>query len=136
MNAALPRVEVDEVYRSYGRCCQAPVFFEDFYEIFMGKSPEVRAKFDDTDMAEQRRLLRSGLTWLIMYARGGSDFKLRQLGETHNRHGYNIQPEWYDLWVDALLEAVWRHDSQMTRELERQWREVLRPGVEMIRGAY
>lgn len=136
MNARLPESEVDEVYRSYGRCCQHKDFFEDFYDTFMGKSAEVRAKFDNTDMSEQRRLLRSGLTWLIMYARGGSDFKLRQLGETHDRNGYDIRPEWYDLWVDALLEAVWRHDPDMSAELEQQWREVLGPGVEMIRQVY
>lgn len=136
MNAMLPRAEVEKVYLSYGRCCQADGFFRDFYAFFMSKSDDVRAMFNDTDMAEQRRLLRSGLTWLIMYARGGSDFKLRQLGETHSRKGYGIRPEWYDLWVEALLEAVREHDPELTPSLEAQWRKTLQPGVDMIRGAY
>ncbi len=132
----LANADTDRVFQSYGRCCQHEAFFETFYRIFLDKSDEVRAMFEHTDMAEQRRLLRAGISWLIMYARGGSDVKLRSLGESHGRNGYNVDPSLYGYWVDALLEAVEQYDPQFNSELGLEWREVLRPGIEVITGAY
>lgn len=54
----LANADTDRVFQSYGRCCQHEAFFETFYRIFLDKSDEVRAMFEHTDMAEQRRLLR------------------------------------------------------------------------------
>lgn len=132
----LSSTDTDAVFQSYGRCCRDERFFADFYDTFMGKSETVRAVFVNTDMAEQRRLLRAGVMWLIMYARGASGNKLRDLGRTHDRNGYNIDPAWYGLWLDALADAVARHDPGYSPELGVQWRKVLSPGVDLIRGAY
>ncbi|MBA3980600.1 MAG: globin [Alcanivorax sp.] len=132
----LPAADTDAVFQSYGRCCRTDAFFADFYDLFMSKSETIRAVFQNTDMPEQRRLLRAGVMWLIMYARGASGGKLRDLGRTHNRDGYNINPAWYGQWLDALVEAVARHDKQYSDELGAQWRRVLTPGVDLIRDAY
>ncbi len=126
----------DAVFQSYGRCCASEHFFEDFYRVFQGKSDEVRSVFVNTDMDEQRRLLRAGIMWLIMVARGASDNKLAHLGKTHNREGYNIQPYLYEYWLEALLETVAKHDKQHSDDLGRHWRTVLQPSIDKIRGAY
>lgn len=34
------------------------------------------------------------------------------------------------------MKAVDKHDPEYNTELDAQWREVLRPGIELIRGAY
>lgn len=132
----LANADVDRVFQSYGRCCQNERFFEEFYRIFRGKSEAIRAQFENTDMAEQRRLLRAGISWMIMYARGGSGVKLRSLGASHSRDGYDVDPALYGYWVDALVETVEQFDPEFDSELGLQWREVLRPGVELISGAY
>ncbi|MBE03255.1 globin [Marinobacter lutaoensis] len=126
----------DLVFQSYGRCCRKEAFFEDFYHHFMASSDDIRALFRDTDMAAQRHLLRHGVMQLILYARGMSDRKLRALGESHSRRRYNIRPEWYALWLDALVKTVRAHDPDYTPELGAAWREVLMPGINLIRDAY
>jgi hypothetical protein len=126
----------DLVFQSYGRCCRREQFFEDFYSIFLSKSDVVRGMFTHTDMAEQRRLLRAGITWLLMFSRGAPGSKLRHLGETHCRKGYDVHPTLYALWVEALMEAVQRNDSSYSPELDVRWRNVLRPGIEVIQSAY
>lgn len=132
----MEKSETDAVFQSYGRCCRNEQFFVDFYDRFMGSSDVIRKRFLKTDMTQQRHLLRHGIMQLILHARGMSDRKLRALGESHNRHGYDIPPEWYDLWLDSLMNTVWRHDPQCTPALEAGWRRVLTPGIELIRGAY
>lgn len=126
----------DLVFQSYGRCCRRDDFFIDFYDNFMSSSDAIKQRFVNTDMAAQRHLLRNGIMQLILHARGMPDRKLRALGESHNRHHYNIKPEWYGLWLDALMKTVRQHDPDYSPELGEAWREVLTPGIELIRGAY
>ncbi|WP_203143238.1 globin [Marinobacter mangrovi] len=126
----------DIVFQSYGRCCNNPIFFVDFYDRFMGCSDAIRDQFRDTDMKQQRHLLRNGIMQLVLYARGMSDAKLKALGESHNRHGYNIRPEWYTQWVDALIATLRDHDPQFDLNVEAAWRRAIAPGVELIRSAY
>lgn len=126
----------DLVFQSYGRCCNKEEFFIDFYDFFMSSSAVIKERFLHTDMPAQRHLLRNGILQLILHARGMPDRKLKALGESHDRSHYNIKPEWYSLWLDSLMKAVQKHDPQFTQELEDAWRDVITPGIEVIRGAY
>lgn len=126
----------DIVFQSYGRCCKSEQFFVDFYDYFMSSSQAIKDRFAKTDMSQQRHLLRNGIMQLVLCARGMPDRKLRALGESHNRSGYNIPQEWYSLWLDSLMKTVGKHDPEYTEELDACWREVLEPGIELIRGAY
>jgi len=126
----------DTVFQSYGRCCKSEQFFVDFYDYFMASSPAIKDRFRVTDMSQQRHLLRNGIMQLVLYARGMSDRKLRSLGESHNRSGYNIPSEWYSLWLDSLMKTVSKHDPEYSRALDTCWRDVLTPGIDLIRDAY
>lgn len=128
--------KTDLVFQSYGRCCNRDAFFVDFYDFFMASSNIIRERFVKTDMAAQRHLLRNGIMQLILHARGMSDRKLKALGESHSRSHYDIKPEWYSLWLDSLLKTVRLHDPKYSPELDAAWREVLTPGIDLIRGAY
>jgi hemoglobin-like flavoprotein len=128
--------DADIVFQSYGRACNNPEFFETFYNKFMSKSPEIRAMFVNTNMAAQRGLLRGGVMWLIMHARGMSDSKIRALGESHSKKRMNINPMFYSFWLDALLETLAIFDAEFTQDLDRTWRNTLRPGIEIIQSMY
>lgn len=128
--------DADLVFQSYGRSCNKAEFFEDFYREFMNKSDEIRAMFINTDMTAQRGLLRNGIMWLVLHARGMSDGKIRALGEIHSRRKMNVAPQHYDHWMDALMSTLARHDPQFDQELERIWRATIGPGVEIIRSMY
>lgn len=126
----------DLVFQSYGRSCSNPAFFETFYSIFMGKSPAIRAMFVDTDMSAQRSLLRGGVMWLVMHARGMSDSKIRALGESHSRARMDIHPSFYPLWLDALIETLSIYDPQFSPQLENIWRITLKPSIDLIISFY
>lgn len=126
----------DIVIQSYGRVCNKDRFFIDFYDHFMNSSNTIRAQFVDTDMKQQRHLLRNGIMQLVLHARGMPDTKLRALGKSHNRTGYNIKPEWYDLWLSALMRTLKDHDPLFSNDLEASWRRAIEPGVRLIKEAY
>ena len=126
----------DRVMQSYGRCCASPAFFDTFYEIFLASSPQVREKFANTDMPQQKLLLRQGILNLVMHARGMPDTKLRALAESHSRQGLDIRPELYDLWLDALLLTISEHDKECDADIRQAWREVLNKGIAVIKAGY
>ncbi|MGE4405142.1 globin [Pseudomonas sp.] len=128
--------DTDRVMQSYGRCCASPSFFDDFYVNFLASSPAVRDKFTDTDMAAQKQLLRAGILNLVLFARGLPDSKLKALGQSHSRDGFDIRPELYDLWLAALLKTVRQHDAQAGKPELDAWRGVLGKGIEVIKSYY
>lgn len=126
----------DLVMQSYGRCCASEGFFDSFYRYFLASSPQIRDRFTNTDMAAQKHLLRHGILNLVMYARGMPDTKLRALGVTHARDGFNIRPELYDLWLDSLQQAIGDHDKACNADILQAWREVLSKGINVIKSEY
>lgn len=124
------------VMQSYGRCCANPRFFDTFYQHFLGSSPVVRDKFIKTDMALQKHMLRAGILNLVLYARGMPDTKLRALGQSHSREGFDISPEFYELWLESLLLAVKQHDLEVTSADLVAWREVLGKGINLLKSYY
>jgi len=129
-------INADAVFQSYGRSCDKPAFFEDFYSNLLNKSPEVRAMFAKTNMEAQRALVRGGVLWLIMHARGMPDTKIRMLGASHSRTKMNVNPMYYGMWMDALIESLYKHDPEFSRDLESCWRDTLRPSIEKIISMY
>lgn len=128
--------DADAVFQSYGRACNSPHFFEDFYAIFMAKSPDVRAMFENTNMESQRGLLRSGIMNLVLCARGMPDTKIRALGESHSKKNMNINPALYSFWLDALMESLHKHDEEFNSTLEVSWRNALLPSIEIMTASY
>lgn len=126
----------DIVFQSYGRVCNNDRFFVDFYDRFMGSADVIRQQFVDTDMKAQRHLLRNGIMNLVLHARGMSANKLRALGESHDRTGYDVRPEWYTLWVDALMATLREHDAHFSNTVEAAWRRAIAPGLALMQDAY
>jgi hemoglobin-like flavoprotein len=128
------------VNQSYGRCTADPLFFDSFYENFMKSSPAIAAMFKNTDFKKQKEMLRSTITFVIMYAKdpagGFVGEKLRHVGNIHSRGKLNVAPNMYPLWIESLLMTVKRHDKQCTPEVERSWRQVLVPAIDLLKSLY
>lgn len=128
----------DAVQRSYGACCLSPKFFDDFYDAFLASSRDIAGKFVNTDMTRQKQLLRDGISFMIMFYNGAAvgQMKVERLSESHSQGRMDIKPQWYDLWVNALVKTVSKHDPQFSPELDRSWRAVLSKGVETMKRGY
>ena len=111
-------------------------FFEDFYRRFLA-SGEVRAHFRDTDMAQQRQMLRRSLQHVLAFSvtMTATDF-LVNLAKRHGRGDLDISPALYDTWLEALIATVRSHDPEFNRDVETAWRVVLAPSIAFMRSYY
>ena len=112
-------------------------FFKHFYTIFFSKSEEVRDKFKEVDMDAQIHVLEKSMFHIISFyvAKTDTEF-LRTIAETHNREQYDIKPELYDIWLEALIETVEELDAEFNADLGLAWRLAMTPGIQFMKFHY
>ena len=134
----MPPTDLERFDESLSRCYANPGFLERFYQLFLEASPEARAKFAGTDMAQQRRMLKASLM-LMMLAGGagtGSMGHMAHIGAVHGKGGHDIPAPLYDIWLDCLLQAVREIDPRVDDTLLAVWRRVLEPGIAYMKSHY
>jgi hemoglobin-like flavoprotein len=125
--------ESNELTASFYRCRRDGNFIDTFYELFLSKSPEIAQKFAQTDFKVQKLMLRQSLLEMICFARGmsGTREEIERLGHSHRE--LKIKPDMYSMWLDALCDAIQKHDPEYTPELEQLWRQAMLKSInEMI----
>jgi hemoglobin-like flavoprotein len=131
---------INHVNLSYGRCSMSPGFFDSFYDIFLKSSPDVAPMFANTDFSKQKVLIKSGISFVIMYAKDQqgafAKAKLDFIGEVHDHVHRNVKANMYPLWIDSLLKAVQKHDPEYTPQLDKEWREVIKPAIDLLLSHY
>ena len=90
--------------------------------------------FENTNFERQRDLFLHGLLVLIEYANGQvlGKVAIERLGALHSRRKMNVPPDLYPIWVNCLVETLARLDPQFTSRLDRQWRETLQMGIDIM----
>ena len=121
------------VAASYHRARETGQLFDTFYSLFLAKAPGARPMFARTDFPHQKLMLRESILEMLLFAQTGAGRdEIERLGERH-RH-MNVKPAHYELWLDALCEALGKHDTDFTIELEENWRSTMRQGINVMSG--
>lgn len=130
---------VQKARDSLSRCNQRPEFLDRFYEAFTGSSPDIRKKFEHTDFDMQKKVLRDSLFLMLSAAGttgGFAHVQLEKLAKRHSRTDLDIKPEWYELWLDTLLETVAEFDPDYTDEIDAAWRDSMKDGIDLLAAGY
>ena len=121
----------NQVVASYHRARQSGELFDTLYQVFLGKSPEIPPMFARTDFPHQKLMLRESLLEMLIFAQTGAGrVEIERLAVRHR--GLNVKPAHYDLWLDALCEALAKHDRVFNSTLEQMWRDAMRKGIEVM----
>jgi hemoglobin-like flavoprotein len=119
------------VAASYQRARATGELFDTFYRLFLAKSPEIPAMFARTDFPHQKLMLRESLLEMLTFSRSGAGRdEIERLAARHR--DLKVQPRHYELWLDALCEALAQHDPAFTPQLAQLWRDSMWPGIEIM----
>jgi hemoglobin-like flavoprotein len=140
-NAVGAAVAPDVVARakaSYERCCARPRFLREFYRHFLASCPEAEPMFANTDFDRQTRLLKHALGLLLIYPSqpAGDPNLLERVAERHSRRDLDVSPEFYDRFVDSLLDTAREHDPLWTVDVEAAWRSTVSKGIAYMQSRY
>jgi hemoglobin-like flavoprotein len=122
---------LDAVIESYHRARESGQLFDTFYDLFLRKSPEIPPMFSRTDFHHQKLMVRESILEMLQYAHSGFGYEeVRRLGDRHRQ--LQVKRQHYELWLDALCEALAQHDSGFSSELEQMWRAAMRKGIDVM----
>lgn len=112
-------------------------FLDRFYEIFFSKSPAIAQLFKDTKMGTQKTMLQDSILYMkdFCISKRPNEY-MRRIAKVHSKSDKNIPAEFYDVWLDSLIEAAREYDSEFTEETERAWRIALAPGINYMKHMY
>lgn len=116
---------------SYTRCLKAPDFLLAFYRNFFRVCPAAEPLFANTDLDRQARLLQHALGLLLTFPKQqpNEPTVLTRLAIKHGPEKLNIDPRWYPLFLQALVETAAQHDPEFTPAVAEAWRTALAPGL-------
>ena len=123
---------------SLERCTSGRRFLDRFYELFVSSSPEVAAKFANTDFRVQKAAVKVSF-YMIMSSieqKPEGNVHLERIAVRHSRKGLDIGPHLYDQWLECLIQAARECDPLFCDETEQAWRRVMRVGIEFLKSKY
>jgi hemoglobin-like flavoprotein len=121
----------DQVVASYHRARESGQLFDTFYHLLLGKSADIPPMFARTDFPHQKLMLRESILEMLIFAQTGSGRpQIERLAERHRQ--LKVKPSHYTLWLDALCEALAKHDPEFNGTLEGLWRDAMRKGIEVM----
>ena len=129
----VPAEKQSQFRSSYSRCTLDPEFIATFHKIFITTSAEALHHFSHIPEDKQKKMMEYALYLLMLSIDSNPDAKacLEQLGKSH--HKLTIKPELYDHWLNCLITAVENYDGREHPEIGSLWREVLSPGLELMK---
>ena len=123
---------------SLERCQSNPQFLTLFYHKFVIANAEIREKFSNTNMENQKMMLHASI-YMVMLAtqkNQAATAYLDKVAKRHSKTDLNIRPELYDIWLDTLLDTVSIIDPQYKDETELAWKRVMTYGAEYMKSKY
>lgn len=88
-------------------------------------------------MDSQIHVLEKSMFHMISFYVAKTDTEyLRTIALTHNREQYDIKPEYYDIWLEALIETVEELDPGYNADLGLAWRLAMTPGIQFMKFHY
>ncbi len=113
------------------------LFFDCFYEKFLGASSEIRDKFKNTDMKKQKLMLRSSILYIMqLFSTHEIHESMEEIAVKHDRKHMDIRPELYDIWIECLIDTVSELDPYFDDRIELAWRMVFSPGITFMKFKY
>lgn len=119
---------------SFKRCQNNPDFLDRFYNVFIGKSPEIGNKFQGVSIAQQKKILGNVLFYMVIA--NHSKETLIEIAKKHSTQGLDIAPHFYPLWLDSLIEAAKISDPKFDDNTEIAWRTIMQPGIDYMISHY
>lgn len=112
-------------------------FFKLFYKTFLSHHQAVKNKFKNTDLDDQRHILQKSFDKVLKFAMSqASNGDLEKIAIAHNKRHFDITPEYYDIWLDSLMETVKESDLEFCDDVELSWRVMLAPGIALMKHFY
>lgn len=130
--------KVDEVYDSFSRVKDNKMLARQFYHYLFKIKPDIESYFKEVDFSHQEELILRGIQFALDSIHGDQESKIQmiRIAKTHSQANLNVSPHLYYYFIEALVYAVRKNDSQWYEDLEYYWSEVMMRPVSFMISQY
>ncbi len=136
-------IDFESVKKCYGRCMitreSKEAFFTTFYEKFLNSNADIREMFKNTQIDKQITMLKNAISMSILFAEKQDELArdvLTKIRRSHSRAKRDIKPEYYQYWLESLVDTLKECDSHFSVQLEAYWREMMQISIDYIVEGY
>jgi hemoglobin-like flavoprotein len=109
-------------------------FYERFFEILIAANPKIAELLEKTDMERQILMLKQSMTHVMSFsATLKPSAEMKKIAKLHGKDNLNIPKDYYDIWLDCMIEAVEEFDPKFDEYIETSWRVMMAPGIEYMK---
>ena len=59
--------------------------------------------------------------------------EIQRLAKVHGKDNLNIPADFYDIWLDCMIETLEEFDPKFDEYIETYWRVMMAPGIEYMK---
>jgi hemoglobin-like flavoprotein len=113
------------------------LFFSKFYNTFLAASPIVKQKFQNTDMTNQKLMLKKSFYQMLNFFvnKIATDY-MTKIADLHSKKDRDISPELYDLWLESLVSTVKELDPKYNHDVGLAWKMIMGIGITYMKDYY
>ncbi len=109
-------------------------FFDLFYKKLIKNDPVIAKLFENTNIKKQSEMLMQSITYVTSFsATLEPTEEFDDIAKLHGRDNLNLSADYFDIWLDCLLETVRERDPDFDECINRSWRTVMAPGIEYMK---
>ena len=108
-------------------------FFDRFYLNFINSSPLVKAAFHNTNMDNQKRMLKTAITHMVIFftSKKANQYLITIAAMHKDNYGINIKL--YETFISSLIDTLEEFDPKFNNQTAVAWRITLAPGIEFMK---
>jgi len=108
-------------------------FYDVFYIKFIAASPEIGEAFKNTDMVNQKLMLRKAVSYMVNFFVTKRARKYFVTIACLHKEQLKIDPALYDIFIDTILETLEVFYPKYNNAVGVSWRITLAPGLEFMK---
>lgn len=95
--------------------------------------------FKNISFDKQISVLKNAISMSIMYAEKQDELAkdvLTKIRKSHSRERFNVKPEYYDYWLQSLIDTLKVCDPNFSDTIEQDWRDMMQVTIDYITEGY
>lgn len=110
------------------------LFFKHYNDKFINADPQIAVLFSNTGMEQRAKILMESMTHIISFVTSNeASEEINRIAISHGKDDLNITTEFYDIWLECLIDTVRELDPEFNSQVEKAWRAIMSPGLEYMK---
>lgn len=109
-------------------------FYKRFFHKLYDADSHIANLFANTGIDRCIKMLIQSMSQMLYYASTKHPNKqIKNIANMHGQEGLSLTSNYYDIWLECMIETIRETDPQFNEDIETAWRCMMLPGVTYLK---